>query len=77
MNTTYRIPVIYMLTGEQYERLQENCKLAEKTTRRAITPEEELQSVMTFGSTFDIDSRLSHFEHIYKKVTGENDESES
>lgn len=74
MNTTYRIPVVYKLTKEQYERLQENCKLAEKATRRAITPEEELQTMMTFGATFDIDSRLSHFKHIYRKVTGESDE---
>ena len=77
MNTTYRIPVVFTLTQEQYEAVSENAKQASKIIGKLITPEEEFQNMMTFSSSYDIDSKIGYFDRIYRKGVGEVNESES
>ena len=74
MNTTYRIPVVYTLTQEQYEGILANAKLASKVIGRPVTPEEEFQNMMTFGSAYHIDSKIGYFDRIYRKEDGKSNE---
>ena len=74
MNTTYRIPVVFTLTQEQYEAVSENSKQASKIIGKLITPEEEFQNMMTFGSAYHIDSKIGYFDRIYRKEDGKSNE---
>ena len=72
MNIAYKIPVVYTLTQEQYEGLLANAKLASKVIGMLVTPEEEFQNMMTFGSSYHIDSKIGYFDRIYRKEEGKS-----